>query len=251
MMRTADLVGRLIQCLRGLWAFFLPVLYPDSCVVCGAVLPFCLDKEDKAAACEACAEILQSSAESMSDKDIFGAMEGRAFLCCFAAYPYEDAARDMILRYKSGGHTAAARDIAVLLTRRFPKETLLALTPSLDLLIPVPSHKSRRKTRGFSPTELVTEYLSAHYGLPYNAAALIITKPTERQRGLNAADRQRNVENAYAVQDAAAIAGKTILLFDDVLTTGATADACAKVLLAAGAKAVYVLVIASTQLKMP
>jgi len=243
---------------------FLNLLYPQCCIVCGEVLPVDTARTTCAATvtCAACAaalpalpayscevcgrgNALSSIADNATGVCASCRNESFVFVRCFAAYVYEDAARDMILRYKSGGHTAAARGIATLLAERFPRESL----PAIDLLMPVPSHKSRQKARGFSPTALIAEYLSPLYDLPCDTAALYVARPIRQQSSLNAAARRQNVENAYVVRNPETVAGKTILLFDDVFTTGATVNACAQALRAAGAEAVYVLVIAATVLQ--
>jgi len=224
----------ILSFLRSMADTLLSLVYPRQCIVCGTALA--IDTDDST--CEPCAQALLA----MPKPDANGYDKGFAFAQSFAAYPYADAARNMILRYKSEGHITAVKDIALHIFERIAPCDL----PAVDLLVPVPSHKSRIKKRGFVPTILLVEQLAPLYHFPVSTDALCATRATLRQSELDAAARKQNVKDAYAVRDASIVAGKTILLFDDVLTTGATMDSCAKELLAAGAKEVHTLSIAVT-----
>jgi len=235
------------QFLRNATDAFLTLLYPKHCVVCGEVLSF----QDNSAVCESCADLLPTLTGALCT--VCGRAvisEGETCADCrnavhifthnFALFPYDDTARDLILRYKASGHIAAAADIARLLFNRFPASAL----PAFDCIVPVPSHKTRHRARGFTPTILVAKSLAPLYDRPCVPDALRVTRNLQQQHTLPAASRKQNVDGAYAVQNAAAIAGKTVLLFDDILTTGATMNACAKTLLDRGAKCVFSMTIA-------
>ncbi|HYV56760.1 MAG TPA: ComF family protein [Candidatus Nitrosopolaris sp.] len=103
------------------------------------------------------------------------------------------------------------------------------------LLVPVPLHPHRLRERGFNQALLLARVLGRRRGLAVAARALIRKRHTRAQPGLAAEERRRNLRGAFAVTSPAIVRGRHIVLVDDVLTTGATADACARSLLAAGA----------------
>ncbi len=116
----------------------------------------------------------------------------------------------------------------------------------IDLIIPVPLHKYRLFTRKFNQSALLAGALSAECGIESNPFILKRIKHTRTQGGLSRAQRQRNVRAAFAVEpgQAARVAKKSLLLVDDVYTTGATVDNCTLALQKAGAKTIYVLTLA-------
>jgi len=108
------------------------------------------------------------------------------------------------------------------------------------VLVPVPLHPARLRARGFNQALLLARVLGRRRGLAVAERALVRRRATRAQPGLDAAERRRNLGQAFHVRRADAVAGRRIVLIDDVLTTGATADACAKALLQAGALSVDV-----------
>jgi ComF family protein len=122
-----------------------------------------------------------------------------------------------------------------------------------DLVVPVPLHWWRRCRRGFNQALLLAGPLARRLGLPMAQRLLVRRRPGRRQLGLSRRDRLRSLEGCYAVArrartlpGAGGLAGRTVLLVDDVATTGATLEACARVLRRAGAAAVIGCVLART-----
>jgi ComF family protein len=115
---------------------------------------------------------------------------------------------------------------------------------SLDLLIPVPLHPSRLRERGFNQALLLARGLSRRTGIPYRKKILQKKKPTVPQVNLGGAERERGVRGTFYVADKEELLGASVLLIDDVYTTGATVNECAKVLLEGGAERVDVLTLA-------
>ena len=112
-----------------------------------------------------------------------------------------------------------------------------------DILMPVPLGKKRLKERGYNQVALVARPLAYEVGLSYNPNALWKARETRSQVGLTISQRQENVDGAYQA-DTHAVKDKSVVLMDDVATTGSTILACTAALLTAGAKEVYALTIA-------
>ena len=115
---------------------------------------------------------------------------------------------------------------------------------SYDLLIPVPLHKSRLRQRGFNQTVILGNILKKKYHLPLRANILQRTTHTPPQVTLPVKERKANMRNAFKVNEPGSVEGKTILLLDDVYTTGATMNECARILKKSGASRVDGFVIA-------
>lgn len=113
----------------------------------------------------------------------------------------------------------------------------------LDVLIPVPLGKKRLKERGYNQVALVARPLAYQIGIRYEPDALWKTRETRSQVGLTISQRNENVQNAYQA-DSTVVKDKSVLIMDDVATTGSTISACTATLRSAGAQEVYVLTIA-------
>lgn len=150
-----------------------------------------------------------------------------------AAVAYGDVARTIALRLKYNWRPAFAATMARLMARHLPVDA--------TLLVPVPLHRWRIWTRGYNQAALIAGHLARTSGVPHRAEALVRTRGTPVLRGRSAVERRRAVNGAFAVPDPAAIAGKRVVLVDDIYTSGATTDACIAVLRRAGAARVTVL----------
>jgi len=192
---------------------------------------------------------------------MFQSRKGENHLCgdCLAAPRYFHSARaagiyDQTLKaaihhLKYKGKIGLARPLG-----RFLYMTFLRYfdAGSVDLVVPVPLHMKKLRQRGFNQALLLMrewEKLSSGQSgtegvFRINGHSLVRERQTQPQTRLTRKERQSNIKNAFSVCDAPAVAEKNILLVDDVFTTGATVDECAKVLLNAGAKKVHVLTLA-------
>lgn len=158
-----------------------------------------------------------------------------------AAVRYDDVARALVHAFKYGDRM----DLAPLMggwMARAGRELLA----EADALVPVPLHWRRLWARRFNQSAALAGALSAASGVPVRHDALKRVRATAQQVGLSKTERADNVQGAFRVADEAkpAVAGRRLVLVDDVLTFGATADTCAKALLRAGAAQVDVLVFA-------
>lgn len=115
-----------------------------------------------------------------------------------------------------------------------------------DGVIPVPLHWYKRWQRGFNPSEILARSVARATGLPLLRRILVRIRPTSTQATLPKSERRRNVRNAFRVRRCGSVRGRTLLLVDDVLTTGATAAECSGQLLRSGARAVDLLTAART-----
>ena len=111
---------------------------------------------------------------------------------------------------------------------------------NIDLIIPIPLHRSRRRTRGFNQAELIARKLGKELGIPVSADTLLRSRKTKPQKELNDQERRNNLKNAFKIGKND-LEFKKILLIDDIYTTGSTIDAAASVLLDHGAEKVYFL----------
>jgi ComF family protein len=113
-----------------------------------------------------------------------------------------------------------------------------------SLLIPVPLHVKKLRQRGFNQSLLLANALGKKYEIPVNFSLLKRSKFTLTQTGLNKTAREKNIKRAFTVTDKEKIAGRKIILVDDVYTTGATINECAKMLIKTGAEKVAALTLA-------
>ena len=156
-----------------------------------------------------------------------------------AATLFEGPIRQAIHRLKYSNLTAVAPALGQLLA-----ETYQQAGWSVDVIVPVPLHPARQRQRGYNQAERLGRPLAASLAIPLAPQALRRHRATGDQIGLDPAGRRANVAGAFAVAQAATVVGKTVLLVDDVATTGCTLDACAQALFDSGAMGVLALVLA-------
>jgi ComF family protein len=168
-------------------------------------------------------------------------MKKKYFTMARAVGCYEGSLQEAIHRWKYEGRTTLnpifGEWMAEALNRYWD--------PSLfDLLIPVPLHRERLRERGFNQALLLAKELSRLTGIAYRKKILQKKKPTLPQVNLSGAERERGVRGSFEVIEREELEGRSILLVDDVYTTGATVNECSKMLLTAGAARVDVFTLA-------
>ncbi len=149
-----------------------------------------------------------------------------------AAVAYDDISRSIALRLKYGRKTALARTMSRYMG------PLVGELPSNALLVPVPLHRRRLWSRGFNQSAIVARALSRRICVPVAVDALRRVRATPPLKGMGMHQRRRAVAGAFRARPAAGLRGRTVILIDDVFTTGSTANACARVLKRAGAERV-------------
>jgi ComF family protein len=158
-----------------------------------------------------------------------------------AAVRYDDIARSLVHALKYGDRLDLAPAMGRWMARAGRE-----LLDGADALVPVPLHWRRLWTRRFNQSALLAKAISRESGVAVGDAMLKRVKATAQQVGLSQTERAQNVQGAFRVPDEgrATVAGRRLVLIDDVLTSGATSDACARALLRAGAQSVDLLVFA-------
>lgn len=214
------------------WA--LDFALPPRCAGCGAIVgevhSFCLDCWKSIeflgnSGCETCGTPLQAT-----EQRTCGACLARPprIVRTRAAVTYDDLSRSLAIRLKYGRKVAIARTMARYMAP-------LVGEGEDRMLVPVPLHRTRIWGRGFNQSALIANELSRRLGIAANPVALRRVRRTPPLKGMSPLQRRKTVAGAFLVRDKQAIAGKTIILVDDVLTTGSTAEACARALKRGGA----------------
>ena len=144
------------------------------------------------------------------------------------------------LKYKGN------KDVGILLGQMFGQELkTMGHLPEAEIILSIPLHPKKRKQRGYNQSDLLAEGFSRATGIPWSGAMLERIKYTATQTGKTKMERRENVQGVFAVKQG--FAPGSIILIDDVLTTGATLEECARTLLAAGCKRFHILTIALAQ----
>lgn len=229
---------------KEIFSDFLNLMFPEACPACGEqgdaamTFPICrqcwnLIEQYRGPMCQVCGKFLVSQealtcGECLSDAPYFE--YARSF------GRYDGAMKEAIHQLKYYGRRNLASPLAELLVNMPIEE--------IDVIVPVPIHYNRLKTRQFNQSCLLAKELSSRTSIPFMLDSLLKIKDTRPQVGLRKQERKLNVKNAFAIKDFASIEGKNILLIDDVITTSATVQECSRVLMKGGAKTVKVISLA-------
>lgn len=235
----------------------LSLLYPRACGVCREIV----ERHADGVACAGCWAQTTLFAEhdamcwkcgtpalgavgelnaAQREKMRCHACDNEAWTAARAIGKYESALRVAVLNLKREPFVSPR--LAELLRER----QLFAPLNAATLIISVPLHPKRERERGFNQALVIAQTLAKRSGLPLDGASLVRTSYAEvyRRAGMDAIARRATVENAFEVQRPRLVRNQSVLLIDDVFTTGATVGACSAALLAAGAREVFVLTIA-------
>jgi competence protein ComFC len=222
------------------WAWSeLDLLYPPLCGGCG---------KPGARWCVECQANARPVPQPLCERCGRSQPDGRLCSWCRASLPaftalrawavFEGPLRQALHRLKYAGDIALGDVLAQPLIQTYQQ-----LAWPVDLAVPVPIGRARRRQRGYNQAALLAWPVALNSGLIYRSRALTKVRDTPSQVGLNPSQRYENVAGAYQAH-AALVSGKSVLLVDDVTTSGATMQACSTALLAAGARQVYGLTLA-------
>lgn len=156
-----------------------------------------------------------------------------------SAILYDEASKPLILRFKHADRIHPAPALAAWMARAASD-----IWPAADLIAPVPLHRWRLWARRYNQSALLAREIGRITKVPVCLDLLARARATQSQGRLNRKERQKNVADAFALREGADVSGKRVVLIDDVLTSGATANECAAVLTQAGAAAVFVVTLA-------
>ena len=206
----------------------LRILFPPKCILCKKLL-----REAETDLCHECRE----HAPVFSKEKINFSFIAR----WTAVWYYKDTVRTGLLQYKFYGRRSSADGFARALAMKLHRESMACP----DVLVWVPISRLRKFTRGYDQVELLTEALSKELGIPAVRALRKIRHKPPQSSLKTAAERRANVLGVYRVVCPEAVAGKRVLLIDDVITTGATVSECARMLTMAGAAEVACAAVAA------
>lgn len=211
----------------------LDALFPEDikCIFCGRdiahphICKYC-DKEDiynNKNRCEVCDTPIKEGniiCDHCKSKKQF-----RHFTKLYCPFVYDDYVRKSLLRFKSDGEKYLAKSFA-----HFIADRLILEEVEFDLIVPVPSHKKTIRKRGYNPAQALAEELSKIMNKP-TENVFVKTRKTKNQKYLDYSERQENLENSIILENTEVVKDKNILIIDDIITTGATIEACAKLLI--------------------
>ncbi len=212
--------------------YLLDLVYPTRCVFCHSFIA----PPGRPRICSACQDKLPRTEDGCRRKGDF-------FSECVSALYYEGDVREAIHRYKFGGVQAYAPVFGELVASLIYEQ----LEGEYDFISWVPLDRSRRHSRGYDQSELIARNAADRLKRELSATLVKRRGVQPQSRTGEPEKRRANIAGAYRAKDPAAVAGKRILLIDDIVTTGATLSECAKTLLLAGAEDVRCATLASTR----
>lgn len=215
--------------LKAIAKSLLDFLFPPRCAGCRAVT------EAPAPWCERCLRQIVAVRALPLPGPALCSLRSVHALC-----RYEGGVKASLHALKFHDKPQRAQALTFLLEQFAPEEALRGV----QAIVPAPLSERRERARGYNQTERIFRPWAKRRALPWHDA-LVRTRETVPQYGLSRAERRANVKGAFALADGAAFRGETVLLVDDIFTTGATLLACAEILKRAGAKEVRGLVLAS------
>ncbi len=238
-------------------SFWLRLVYPDLCVICGAHL----GEGESLVVCHICQAQIKfisrccprcgCSYEMLPQNKEFTYLCGECrrggrlyFSKARSLAFFEGVLKELIHYFKYKLHPSLGPVLGKILIQHFPPD--LDLT-STNLILPIPLHPSRLRERGFNQSAALAKAVAKHFGKPLLLGNLTRRHPSPPQVGLSIEKRKANVRRAFTVEQPRELAGESVLLVDDVYTTGATTRECAKSISAAGAKEIQVLTLARTR----
>ena len=226
--------------------FFFPVDY--TCNVCGREIfggYFCKDCEDnlpeiKEARCAHCGRktaYFTERCDSCSGRETY-------FEKARSVYEYDGAVKKLITDLKYEGKRYMSEIFGKALAELYFESGF-----NCDFCVFVPMSEERASSRGYDHAKLITKEFSRLSGVPLKEDVVVKSRETVQQMKLSREERQENLKGSFAIKNRKEIIGKRVLLIDDVMTTGATAESVCKLLVKGGAFSVNVLTVASVQKK--
>ncbi|HEX3027937.1 MAG TPA: ComF family protein [Clostridia bacterium] len=212
----------------------IKIIFPPKCIFCGTLL----SPDSGLEICGSCYDripFISITHEKLLKT--YGYLDDVICTC-----EYSGIIKESLIRYKFFDKSSYYRTFAQLLAQKVKKMTNYH---EFDIITGVPLHKDREKKRGYNQSILISKILGRETGIREKPNLLKRIRSTNSQSLLSKDERCLNVKGAFSVSDAAQLHDKSILLVDDVMTTGSTLEECARVLKDSGARSVTAAVIAS------
>lgn len=231
---------------------FLNFIFPRNiyCILCGKPV----DRDEKYSICDECKTNLKFiegktcekcgkpiSEFHMERKCHECINSSRFFTKAISCIEYDDISKKIIYDLKYNKKRYISYHIAEIMYDRLKEEEMNCF----DIIIPVPLHPTKEKNRSFNQASIIGKYLSRMTNIRIDNKALIRSKNTITQNMLTREQRRKNLEHAFNVVKRNDIIDKSILIIDDIYTTGATINQCSKVLIENGARSVYAVTLAT------
>lgn len=208
--------------------WILDLIYPPKCVLCRKIL-----NTRTKQICSKCEKALPITKNG-------GVKKGNFFTACVSPLYYENKVREALLRYKFHNMTVYANYFGSLLAGHIEEY----IDSHVDIISWVPLSKKRFRNRGYDQAQLLAEVVGEQLNIPY-VQVLKKTRHTAPQSRTGSAEKRKsNVSGAYSIIDPKLVAGKRILLIDDIVTTGSTFSECARILGLSGADKIYCAAVA-------
>jgi ComF family protein len=219
---------------------FFSLFFPNFCLGCKDGLV----KGEEILCTHCLSELPKVDYFDVQDNPLVNRFVGRVPIHCgwsLLKFQKSGIVQNLLHELKYNNHPEIGERLGRILGVRL---TELGVRNGIDILIPVPLHKNRKRVRGYNQSAAISKGLSNVIEKPFSDDVLIRISSTKTQTKKSRIERWENVNNAFRVVQPDAIKGKHVLLVDDVVTTGATTEACAKCLLNAGASLVSIVCLA-------
>ncbi|MBS4538152.1 ComF family protein [Clostridium sp. D2Q-11] len=154
---------------------------------------------------------------------------------------YEEVVKDIIFKYKYGKNPYLYKVLGNIILEAFESAEI----ENIDIIVPIPLSRKKKSNRGFNQSELLAKFLSESTKIPMDTKNLLKIKKTKSQSGLTKRARRENIKGAFQVKNSEVFIGKTVLIVDDIFTSGATYNEASKILIEAGAINTYLITIAT------
>ncbi|MVM39861.1 ComF family protein [Spirosoma sp. HMF3257] len=230
--------------IRILIADFTDILFPSLCLGCKQTLG-----DNERILCTTCRINLPETGQHREpyDQNLLNKFAGKVpvqFLASYLYFSKESIVQNLIHNFKYKGQKEAAKELANWYGQQLKSES--NQFQDIDVIVGVPLHKSRFQQRGYNQADWIAQGLAEALNIPMRTDVLVRNEFKESQTRKNRLERWENVKTVFAVINPQAVKNKNVVVADDVLTTGATIEACAIELLKAGCKSVRVLTLAAT-----
>lgn len=249
----------LVTTLGGRLGWALDWLYPPRCRSCRDRIVgqdeecFCLacQKKIRTVSHPLCTKCGRPFLDASGDDHLCGTclvrsphfVSARAWACYPVGENEGQPLREVVQRFKYGRKVSLGKPLGRLMASSHSE---FFTGCSLDLIIPVPLHQKRLRWRGFNQAVILAREVSRLWHVPMDPLILLRARETPPQTQLDEEERRKNVRGAFSLNPEKSVQGKSLLLVDDVYTSGATVNECSRTLIRAGAKEVHVLTLART-----